>query len=353
MAVDNDRIKSLYGVISGRRFVLICGKIVKPAKTCLRAWPAGKNVFDKEYEGYKIERISLNTPLPTVDGIGPSCLRITGGVGQNILEYLGERFPKVKTETWISRMRKGEVVDEKGAPLRADSPCRIGGYIFYYRELEQETPIPFEEHVLYRDDHILVVDKPHFLPVMPSGRFLRETLLVRLKKKFGFEHLVPLHRIDRETAGVVIFSHNPDSRGDYASLFQKREISKVYEALAPTLPDGRFPITYRSCLAEGEPFFRMREVEGVPNSETRIDVIENRGNTTLYRLTPVTGRKHQLRVHLAALKIPIINDRLYPDLQRRGADDFSLPLKLLARAISFPDPLTGQDRCFQSGRELL
>lgn len=249
-------------------------------------------------------------------------------------------------------MNKGEVVDENGTPLNAESPCRRGSYIFYYRELERETPIPFEESILYRDDHILVADKPHFLPVMPSGRFLRETLLVRLKKKLELEYLVPLHRIDRETAGMVIFSHNPGSRGDYASLFQKREISKTYEALAPTLPGGRFPITRRSRLAEGEPFFRMREVDGEPNSETRIDVIENRGDTTLYRLVPVTGRKHQLRVHLAALKIPIINDWLYPDLHRRGADDFSFPLKLLARSISFPDPLTGQARFFQSEREL-
>ncbi len=294
----------------------------------------------------------MKAPLPTVDGIGPSCLRVSRGPGQNILKYLEERFPRIKPETWISRMSKGEVVDEKGAPLNADSPCRRGSYIFYYRELIQENPIPFEESILYRDDHILVVDKPHFLPVMPSGRFLRETLLVRLKRKLGIEHLVPLHRIDRETAGLVIFSYNPESRGDYSSLFQKREISKTYEALAPTLPDGRFPITRRSRLVEGEPFFRMKEADGEPNSETRIEVIENRGNTTLYRLVPVTGRKHQLRVHLAALEIPIINDGLYPDLQRRAADDFSLPLKLLARGISFPDPLTGRARFFQSEREL-
>jgi tRNA pseudouridine32 synthase/23S rRNA pseudouridine746 synthase len=295
----------------------------------------------------------LNTPLPTVEGIGPSCLRLPDGPWKNILEYLEERFPNIKSATWISRMSKGEVVDERGFPLSAGSPCRRGTFVFYYRELEQETPIPFVENILYQDDHILVADKPHFLPVMPSGRFLRETLLVRLKKRLNLKHLVPIHRIDRETAGVVIFSHNPETRGDYASLFHKREIRKVYEALAPTLSGEHFPMIHRSCLAEGEPFFRMQEVEGIPNSETRIDVLENMGNMTLYRLTPVTGRKHQLRVHLAALGIAIINDKLYPDVQPCEADDFSCPLKLLARAVSFPDPLTGQARYFKSSRELL
>ena len=243
-------------------------------------------------------------------------------------------------------------MDENGIPLSAETPCRKGTLIFYYRELERETPIPFGESILYRDGHILVADKPHFLPVTPSGRFLRETLLVRLKKRLRLEHLVPIHRIDRETAGVVIFSHNPKTRGDYASLFHKRHVIKVYEALAAVLPGGRFPMTRRSRLSRGTPFFRMKEVEGIPNSETCIDVVENMGNLALYRLTPVTGRKHQLRVHLAALGIPIINDRLYPTLQPREADDFSLPLQLLARSISFRDPLTGQDRCFKSSKGL-
>ena len=248
-------------------------------------------------------------------------------------------------------MRRGEVVDENGTPLSAETPCREGALIFYYRELEQETPIPFEESILYQDSHI-VADKPHFLPVTPSGRFLRETLLVRLKKRLNLDHLVPIHRIDRETAGVVIFSHNPETRGDYASLFNKRQVRKVYEALAAGLPGGQLPMTRRSCLSRGTPFFRMKEVEGIPNSETCIDVVENMGNLTLYRLTPVTGRKHQLRVHLAALGIPIINDRLYPTIRPREADDFSLPLQLLARSISFRDPLTGQDRFFKSSKDL-
>jgi tRNA pseudouridine32 synthase/23S rRNA pseudouridine746 synthase len=294
----------------------------------------------------------MKAPLPVVEGIGPSSITLRGGPRKNMLDFLEERFPDVKKATWISRMNKGEVVDSSGLRLNADSPYREGTCIFYYRELEGEPPIPFAENILYQDNNILVADKPHFLPVTPAGRFLHETLLVRLKKKLALEDLVPIHRIDRETAGIVIFSLNPATRGDYMSLFRKRQIEKVYETLAPTLPGGHFPMTYRSCMARGEPFFRMKEIEGTSNSETHIDVLENIGDITLYQLRPVTGKKHQLRVHLAALGIPIMNDRLYPDVQSGAADDFSLPLKLLARAISFQDPLTGQNRHFESNKEL-
>jgi len=293
-----------------------------------------------------------NHPLPTVNGIGPSCLRIPAGPWKNILEYLQERFRTIKPETWISRMEKGAVVDEYGAPLVPDSPCRKGALVFYYRELEHEIHIPFEESILYQDDHILVADKPHFLPVIPSGRFLRETLLVRLKRKLKRDTLVPLHRIDRETAGVVMFSLNPETRSAYASLFTGHQVRKVYEAIAQTLPGCHFPVTRRSRLVKGVPFFRMKETDGIPNSETVIEMMENKGTISLYRLTPVTGRQHQLRVHCAALGIPIMNDSFYPEVRRREADDFSSPLQLLARSIAFRDPLTGHERCFESTAKL-
>jgi tRNA pseudouridine32 synthase/23S rRNA pseudouridine746 synthase len=294
----------------------------------------------------------MKAPLPTVNGVGPSYLRLPGGPWKNILEFLEERFPDVTPETWISRMNKREVVDENGVPLSTDSPYRGGVSIFYYREVEGEPVVPFEETIIYRDDHILVADKPHFLPVIPSGQFLHETLLVRLKKRLNLEDLVPIHRIDRETAGIVAFSHNPATRGDYASLFRTRSIRKVYEALAASLPDVSFPITRRSRMIPGEPFFRMKEVEGEPNAETHIDILEKMDSLTIYRLLPVTGRKHQLRVHLSALGIPIVNDKFYPDILPWKADDFSLPLKLLARAISFQDPLTGKQKHFESNRKL-
>jgi tRNA pseudouridine32 synthase/23S rRNA pseudouridine746 synthase len=249
-------------------------------------------------------------------------------------------------------MEKGGVVDETGLCLNPESPYRVGACIFYYRELDLEEEIPFLEHVHYRDEHILVADKPHFLPVVPSGRFLQETLLVRLKRRWNLDQLVPVHRIDRETAGIVLFSLNPVTRGTYASLFHDRQVKKVYQALAPTHPSFSFPLTRRSRIVPGEPFFRMKEVEGEPNSETCIDVLEQRDGTTLYELSPVTGRKHQLRVHMSALGIPIVNDRLYPQIRPIEDGDYESPLKLLAKSISFQDPITREERYFVSDRRL-
>ena len=300
----------------------------------------------------------MKAPFPIVNGVGPSCKWLPAGPWETVLDFLKERYPGVETATWASRMAKGQVVDETGVRLSSGTPYRVGACIFYYRELESEKRIPFVECVLYQDEHILVVDKPHFLPVVPSGRFLHETLLVRLRKKGGMERLVPIHRIDRETAGIVLFSLNPTTRGHYASLFRHRRVKKVYEALGGRLPGLSFPLTRRSRMVAGEPFFRMKEVEGEPNSETHIDVLRKAGppaeqdGVRLYQLRPVTGRKHQIRIHLSALGIPIINDKLYPNMSFLSEDDFSKPLKLLAKSVSFHDPLSGRERYFESGRKL-
>ena len=251
-------------------------------------------------------------------------------------------------------MSKGEVVDETGRRLHSGSAYRVGACIFYYRELLKEKPIPFPERVIYQDEHILVADKPHFLPVVPSGRFLHETLLVRLRKRGKLENLVPIHRLDRETAGVVLFSLNPKTRGQYTSLFRDRSIRKVYEALAPApsnIEGLSFPLTRRSRIVRGEPFFCMKEVDGEPNSETYIEVLNN-GPVTRYQLIPHTGKKHQLRVHLSALGIGIVNDALYPRRSFTADDDFSKPLKLLAKSIAFRDPISGQEKYFESGCKL-
>ena len=234
----------------------------------------------------------------------------------------------------------------------AKTAFRVGACIFYYRELENEKTIPFRERVLYQDEHILVADKPHFLPVIPAGKFLHETLLVRLRKQQATEDLAPIHRLDRETAGVILFSLNRKTRGHYTSLFRNRSVRKVYEALAPSAEELNFPRTRRSRVVQGEPFFRMKEVPGEANSETHISVINNRGSVSLYQLFPITGRKHQLRLHLAALGIPIINDKLYPVLIASETHNFSRPLKLLAKSISFRDPLSGREHYFESSRTL-
>lgn len=291
-------------------------------------------------------------PLPVRDGVAPSYLWITEDRPGGMLAFLEERFGAVGGPTWAERLARGDVVDAKGERLQADSHVRQGMRIWYYRELDAETPIPFEERILFRDEHLLVVDKPHFVPMIPTGRFLRETLLVRLKHKLDLPHLTPIHRLDRETAGVVIFSHNLETRGTYQSMFQKRSIRKVYEALAPALDGREFPFTYRSRMVDGEKFFVMKEEEGEPNSETQVEMIERRGALARYRLHPHTGRKHQLRLHMASLGVPILNDAFYPVALPCKGDDFSAPLQLLARRIGFTDPLTGEERTFESVRAL-
>jgi tRNA pseudouridine32 synthase/23S rRNA pseudouridine746 synthase len=294
----------------------------------------------------------LNAPLPIVEGVGPSCQWLPAGPWKTVIDFFKEQYPHVDAKTWNARMAKGQVMDETGRRVDPETAFRVGACIFYYRELENEKAIPFVEQVLYEDEHILVVDKPHFLPVIPSGRFLHETLLVRVRKQRATEALVPTHRLDRETAGVVLFSLNPKTRGHYTSLFRNRRIRKVYEALAPTLEDSSFPSTRRSRIVQGEPFFRMKEVPGEANSETHIRLLSNLGRISLYQLVPLTGRKHQLRLHLAALGIPVINDKLYPAMTPSDDDDFSRPLKLLAKSISFQDPLTGRQHYFESGTRL-
>jgi len=291
-------------------------------------------------------------PLPMRDGVTPSFLWLPEGQWPDMLTFMAANYPAVTEAQWRKRMERGDVVDGEGRQLLPTARYRQGMRIWYYRELEQETPIPFEEEILYQDQHIIVADKPHFLPTIPTGRFLKETLLVRLRQKLGIEELAPIHRLDRETAGVVIFSCNLDSRGAYQSLFQKRLVQKEYEALAGPLAEREFPFTYRSRMVEGDKFFTMKEEPGEPNSETMIDVIEARGEHVLYRLWPHTGRQHQLRVHLSALGIPIVNDVFYPVALPCKADDVSSPLKLLARAIGFPDPLSGEWRYFESKRSL-
>ena len=294
----------------------------------------------------------MNAPLPFIEGVGPSCQWLPAGPWKTVIDFFKEQYPHVHATTWKERMAKGQVMDETGRRVDEETAFRVGACIFYYRELENEKTIPFKEHVLYQDEHILVADKPHFLPVIPSGRFLHETLLVRLRKQHATEAMVPIHRLDRETAGVVLFSLNQKTRGLYTSLFRNRRVRKVYEALAPTLEDSNFPTTRRSRVVQGEPFFRMKETSGEANSETHVSVISTLGSFSLYQLLPLTGRKHQLRLHLAALGIPVINDKLYPELTPSADDDFSRPLKLLAKSISFRDPLNGREHYFESSIRL-
>lgn len=280
------------------------------------------------------------------DGVAASRLQIPAGPWATVFEALCARFPQVDAQIWRDRFARGRVLDAEGRALDVFAPCRVGDEVQYFREVPGEQPVPGVETVLHADEHLVVADKPHFLPVAPTGAWVRETLLTRLVRRFGNPDLVPLHRIDRETAGLVLFSASRESRARYQALFRERRIRKEYVALAPALPALAFPHVRRSRMERGEPFFRMHEVPGEPNSETVVEVLERRGPEWLYRLQPITGRKHQLRVHMAALGAPIRNDRFYPELREEGPDDPANPLQLFACGLSFDDPLTGERRSF-------
>ncbi len=292
---------------------------------------------------------------PMRDGVSASCVALPHGPWPRLLDFLVERLPAVSAGQWQERMAQGDVLDEAGAALTPDAPHRGGTRVYYYRALATETVIPFEEEVLYQDAHLLVADKPHFLPVTPTGRYVQQTLLVRLKRRTGIETLSPIHRIDRETAGLVLFSLRPQDRGAYQALFRDQVVDKDYEAIAPLRPELPLPAVHRSRIEPDERFFRQREVAGEPNSETQIELLEARGALARYRLRPRSGKTHQLRVHMNALGRPIVGDLFYPEVVHGpgpAQEDWRQPLQLLARGIRFTDPVTGALRQFESQRQL-
>lgn len=287
------------------------------------------------------------------DGVGRSCVALPTGPWVTLIEFLVERFPRIAHEEWVVRMQRGEVTDSQGASVAPDAPFSPHSKLYYYRTLPPEPRIPFDEEVLYQDDLIVVADKPHFLPVTPTGRYLQETLLVRLKRRLGINTLAPVHRIDRDTAGLVLLTVQPATRGRYQALFRDRAVEKRYEAIAPHRADMTWPLIRTTRLEEGESFMTMREVPGKPNAETHIELIESWGELARYGLRPLSGKRHQLRVHMAALGLPIVNDLIYPTLQPDTlAPDYSRPLQLLARLLEFTDPVSGESRRFESRHRL-
>ncbi|MCU7650015.1 MULTISPECIES: pseudouridine synthase [Pseudomonas] len=281
-----------------------------------------------------------------------STLYLPPGPWATVLDCLCDHFKAISREQWLDRFARGRVLDGQGQPIAVELAYREGLLIHYFREVPNEKVIPVQETVLYADEHLVVADKPHFLPVTPAGEYVEQTLLRRLIRRFDNPHLVPLHRIDRHTAGLVLFSANPGSRSAYQALFPTRQIEKRYEAIAGALPELVFPLLHKSRLVDGEPFFRMQEVPGVSNTETLVEVREKHGDLWRYGLYPVTGKKHQLRVHMSALGAAICNDPFYPQVLKDAEDDPAKPLKLLAQGLRFIDPLTGQEREFESGIRL-
>jgi tRNA pseudouridine32 synthase/23S rRNA pseudouridine746 synthase len=271
----------------------------------------------------------------------------------SILEFLAGRFPQIGCGCWQQRINAGKVLDADHSPITLETEYLPHQPLYYFREVEQERLIPFSETIIFQNDHLLVACKPHFLPVIPGGGYVNECLLNRLRTKTGNKDLVPLHRIDRETAGIVMFSVTPATRGLYARLFAKGQIAKSYQALAECsdTPDKTGWIV-ENRIVKGEPWFRMRTVPGVPNARSDIRLLEQNGTIARFDLFPVTGKTHQLRIHMSSLGFRILHDRYYPDLQPEQADDFGKPLGLIAKSVRFRDPVSGEDLEFCSEREL-
>ena len=291
---------------------------------------------------------------PMIDGVSASKVFLPKmkPAPATVYQYLCQQFAHIEPAEWQQRFTDGLIYDALGQVLNLSSEYIENSHVFYYRFLAHEIQVPFEHEILFENEHLLVIDKPHFLTISPTGQYVQETLLVRLKKQSGNEFLTPIHRLDRETAGVVLFSKQPSTRAIYQEMFAQRQVNKTYHAIAPFHADLTFPCHTRYRMEKGQPFYTMQVVEGQINSETEIDLIEDDAIWGKYELKPITGKQHQLRVHLNSLGIAIKNDPFYPVVQHKREDDFSAPLQLLAKYIQFNDPITFQDMQFSSNFEL-
>ncbi|MCL1075371.1 pseudouridine synthase [Shewanella dokdonensis] len=272
-----------------------------------------------------------------------------------VLAFLLARFPAISETTWRQRLQQGKVHWQDGERINELTPYRPAQRVYYYREVASEPHIPFQEQILYQDSQSLLVFKPHFLPVTPGGHFVNECLVARLRARTGIDTIVPVHRLDRDTAGVMLLSVSAASRDAYHGLFRNGQIHKRYQALArltpaiqQQLPQGWLSTprcwTVKNRIERGQPGFTMRIVDGVPNSHSEIRLLAVKADIGLFELQPITGKTHQLRLHMLSLGMPLLNDRYYPELQPLQADDFSRPLKLVACELSYRDPLNGELR---------
>lgn len=276
-------------------------------------------------------------PLPDRDGLGPARLRVQGG-------SVADEFERRFGADGRAKVLAGEVVDARGGALDGRSDLPAGSVVYLYRDLPDEVPVPFDIPVLHRDDDIVVVDKPHFLATMPRGGHVVQTALVRLRRELGLPDLSPAHRLDRLTAGVLMFTVRREVRGAYQTMFARGEVRKTYLARSGVEPGLSAPQVVSNRIVKRRGILQAAVESGEPNARTRVEPL-GRG---WYRLTPSTGRTHQLRVHMAGLGVPIDNDPLYPRILAVDPADFSRPLRLIAHRLEFDDPLTGQPRRFES-----
>jgi tRNA pseudouridine32 synthase/23S rRNA pseudouridine746 synthase len=292
--------------------------------------------------------------IPTRNGVGPSRVSLPAGPWATVLDFLLARMPDISRDEWLHRFEHQLVLDETAQPVAATQAYRPHSKLYYYRHIANEPVLPEQASIVFEDDHLIVADKPHFMPVTPAGRYVQQSLLVQLKHLTGLDDLVPLHRIDRETAGLVMFGKRMADRDAYHALFRDKALHKVYEAVAAFNPTLELPRMHKSRLQPDELFFRTKEVDGESNSETRISLLKTEGPRALYQLEPVSGKRHQLRVHMMALGLPLEGDQFYPTVLRGpdAEEDFSKPLQLLAKRVAFTDPVTGAPREFVSALRL-
>ncbi|WP_326960793.1 MULTISPECIES: RluA family pseudouridine synthase [unclassified Arthrobacter] len=312
----------------------------------------------------------MQSPLPVRDGVNATRLRLPDeGPWDTALDYMMHRWGHIDPQGIEDRFDAGEIVGAAGIPLDRSTPLRHHTFIWYYRTLPPETRIPVELRILHQDENLLVVDKPHFLPTTPGGTYIQESALVRLRNQLGLPDLIPMHRLDRMTAGILLLSTNPETRGNYQVLFEKRQVQKEYECVAaahpaPGHPAVDFPIVVRNRMTKSRSYLLAEVIDGEPNAETRIEQLRTfdgpapeapdggPARRAVYRLEPHSGKTHQLRVHMASLGLGIVNDAFYPELLDKAPDDYSKPLQLLARGIRFVDPITRRPVEYRSGLEL-
>ena len=322
---------------------------------------------------------SSNASKLLINGVSASKVGVPANTLLTAIDFLCARFPAIEREVWLQRFEAGRVLNAMGQPIASAQGLLGESHLLYFREMSDEPTLPFKAQIIFQDDHLVVADKPHFMPVTPGGQYVQQSLLVQLKQQLNLPELSPIHRIDRETAGLVMFSVRAQDRAAYQALFRLRQVEKTYEAIAG-VPESsplriEFPLTHKSMMVEDAQFFRMRELaddemqNGEPfNSETWIDCVEpmdfsdsaiqtiaaSPPSLARYVLKPLTGQRHQLRVHMNSLGLPLMGDQFYPVIRRAAnePDDFSSPLQLLAKSIAFKDPLTGVARTFESCRVL-